>query len=48
MVFMKNISQIARKTFPTQCFFTDQLNHKAVNKTNCRTPSANLHQLWAH
>ena len=29
-------------------FFTDHLNHKVVNKTTCRTPSANPFQLWAH
>ena len=28
----KNISQIARKPFATQCFFTDHLNHKTVKK----------------
>ena len=33
------------KTFATQRFFTDHLNHKAANKTTCRTPSANLCQL---
>ena len=39
----KNISQIARKTFARQCFFTDHLNHNIVNKTDCRAPSANPH-----
>ena len=33
--------QIASKTFATQWFFTDPLNHKTVNKTICRAPSAN-------
>ena len=28
------------KIFATQCFFTDHLKHKTVNKTTCRTPSA--------
>ena len=41
-------NQIASKTFATQCFFTDYLNHETVNKTTCRTLSANPHQLWAH
>ena len=41
-------NQIASKTFATQCFFTDYLNHEIVNKTTCRTLSANPHQLWAH
>ena len=30
------------------CLFTDPLNQKTVNKTICRTPSANPCQLWAH
>ena len=33
------------KTFATQCFLTDQVNHKIVNKTTYRTPSANPRQL---
>ena len=37
------ISQIANKTVDTQCFFTDHLNYKTVNKKTCRTPSANPH-----
>ena len=41
-------NQIASKTFSAQCFFTDYLNHEIVNKTTCRTLSANPHQLWAH
>ena len=41
----KNISQIASKTFATQCFFTDYLIRKSVSKTICRTPSANPCQL---
>ena len=36
------------KTFATECFFTDYLNHKTVNKTTCRTPSANTRQVWAY
>ena len=44
----KNICQIAGKIFATQCFFTDRLNHKIVNKTTCRTPSANPCQLQTH
>ena len=44
----KNISQIASKTFATQWFLTDHLNHKIVNKTTHRTPSANPRQLWRH
>ena len=42
----KNISQVASKTSATQCFFTDHLNLKIVNKTTCRTPSKNPRQLW--
>ena len=42
---MQKSSLIASKTFATQCFaqplLTEQLNHKTVNKTTCRTPSAN-------
>ena len=29
-------------------FSTDHLNHKTVNKTTCRMPLANPHQLYAH
>ena len=29
-------------------FFTDHLNQNIVNKTTCRTPSANPRQLWTH
>ena len=36
------------KNFTTQCFFIDHLNRKTINKTTCRTPSVNPHQLWAH
>ena len=36
------------KTFATQYFFTDQLNHKTVNKAVCRTPSENPRQLWPY
>ena len=36
----KNVSN-ASKTFATQCFFTDHLNHKNENKAACRTLSAN-------
>ena len=35
----------ASKTFATQCFFTDHLKHKSINKAICGTPSANPHQL---
>ena len=38
---------MASKIFATQCFFSDHLNYKIVNQTNCRTPSANPRQLWA-
>ena len=31
------ICQIAGKTFATQCFFTDHLNYKILNKTTCNT-----------
>ena len=41
-------NQIASKTFSTQCIFTNYLNHEIVNKTTCRTLSANPHQKWAH
>ena len=37
----ENFSQIHCKIFAVQCFFTDHLKHKTVNKTTCRTPSAN-------
>ena len=42
------ISQTASKTFATQCFYTDHLKHKTANKTSCRTPSENPHQLCTH
>ena len=29
-------------------FLTDQMKHKAVNKTTCRTPSGNPGHLCAH
>ena len=41
-------NQIASKTFATQYFFTDYLNHEIVNKITCRTLLASPHQLWAH
>ena len=44
----KIISQITIKTFATQCFFVDHLNHKIVNKATCRTHSANPRQTWSH
>ena len=34
----KNISEIANKTFATQCFFTDHLNPKTVNKKPVERP----------
>ena len=34
------------KSFAIQCFFSDHFNHKIVNKTTCRKPSANSRQLW--
>ena len=43
----KNISQIVSKTFTTQCFFTDHLNYKILNKATCGTPSANPCQICA-
>ena len=46
IISCKNISKI--ETFATQLFFTDHLNRKTVNKTTCRTPSANPCQLWVH
>ena len=48
IIFSENISQIASKTFATQCFFTGHLNHKIVNKTNCKTSLGNPRQLWTH
>ena len=45
---MENIPQVPSKTIGTQCFFNDHLNNKTANKTTCRTPSANLCQLWVH
>ena len=47
-IYVSFSNQIASKTFATQCFFTDYLNHETVNKTTCRTLSANPRQLWAH
>ena len=44
----KNFCEIARKTFATQYFITDHLNHKTTNKKTCRTPSANPRQLSTH
>ena len=40
----------ASKTFVTQCFFTDHMNHETVSKTTSanRTPSANPRQLCGH
>ena len=46
--FHLKISQIASKAFATECFFTDHMNHRTINKTTCRTPSANPRQPWAH
>ena len=34
------MSEIASKIFATQCFLTDHLEHKVVNKITCRTPLA--------
>ena len=38
-------SQLAGTNFSIQCvsFFTNHVNQKAVHKTTCRTPPANLH-----
>ena len=47
-IYVSFLNQVASKTFATQCFFTDYLNHEIVNKTICRTLSANPHQVWAH
>ena len=50
IISRKNISQIARKTFAAQCFFTDHLNHetaKTANITIYRTALADPRQLWA-
>ena len=46
ILYFKNISLIASKTFATQCFFTDHWNQETLNKTTCRTLSRNLRQLW--
>ena len=46
ILYFKNISLIASKTFATQCFFTDHLNQETLNKATCRTLSRNLRQLW--
>ena len=40
-VHEKNISQIAGKTFVTQCFHTDRLTFKSCNKITRRALSAN-------
>ena len=37
----KTFSQIHYEIFGTQCFFTNHLRHKSVNKTTCSTPSPN-------
>ena len=42
----ENFPQTASKPFATQCFVTERMNHKYVNETTSRTPSANLHVLW--
>ena len=47
IIFIKNISQIAEIAEIAR-LFTDHLKHKAVNKTTCRTPSANLDQLCTY
>ena len=47
-LFAKNISQISSKIFASQCFLSDHLNKKTVNKTTCRMPSANSRELWVH
>ena len=48
IIFMKKHFSTASKGFATFCFFTDHLNHKIMNKTTCRTTSANPSQLWTH
>ena len=40
--------KLSSKVFATQCFFTDHLKNKTVNKSSCRMPSANPRQLSAH
>ena len=44
----KHLSQIPYKIFATQCFSTDHLKRKIVNKITFRTPSANPRQLCAN
>ena len=39
---------VTSKIFATQCFLTDHLKHKIVNKTTCRMSSANPLQLYKH
>ena len=47
--FHTKISQkILCKIFAIRSFFIDYLKHKIVNKTVCRTSSANLRQLCVH
>ena len=48
IVSYKNLSQIPYKTFATQCFFTDHLKHKLVDKPTCRMPSPHRHRLCRH
>ena len=48
IIFMKKHFSTASKGFATFCFFTDHLNHKIMNKTTCRTTTANPSQLWTH
>ena len=40
--------QIVSKVFAAQCFFTDHVNHKSVNKTTGRTLSVNPSNLCVH
>ena len=47
-IFIKNLSQIPCKIFPTQRFLNDHLKQKTLNKTTCRMPSVNPHPLCAH
>ena len=46
MFTYKNISQVARIIFATQCSFTDHLKRKIVNKATCRVPFFNCYDYF--
>ena len=49
MIFSCEISlKFIVKSLLHSLFFTDHVKQKNANKTTCRTPSSNSHQLCAH